>query len=516
MILRFLQNERGNLALTFSFAGLLIIGGVGMALDYAGANRVKTNYQDLADSAVLAAARVRPKDEAEMARVAEETIAMIAARNAADPGDVITTTLSEDNKTVQVRIEGSYSNSFMHMFGKGQTDMSVLSETVIEFTDDVEIALVLDTTRSMQYDGRLTSLKNAANNFVDVIESVEPEDRVRISVVPFGQYVNVGTSQRNQDWLDVPPDYTQTFPPVCGPVRGPVTGQTCETRKRGPSPGRPAQPAKRAVQPTYGTCTDDGVSYRCKKSNGSPARAYQPAVPPSPGGESYQHCTNTYGPSRTQCTTRPPVVHRWNGCVGSRQGVFNEDHSYSIGEPRVPGYLNMQCGDSILPMTTNFNSVKSKINGLSVHGETYSPAGLIWGHRLVAPEEPFAFNRTTANGEPPRRVVIFMTDGFNTRSLSAYVSPNGSPPNLTGRANHEGVDRDDADRLSQDICDGMKRDPTIEIYSISFRVQDNSAKRLIENCAWDRSMYYDASDSRRLTDAFEDIALSLMTQRLTQ
>lgn len=516
MLRQFIDDDGGNLALIFAFLSLMLIAGVGTAIDFAGANRMKSNYQDLADAAVLAAIKVRPSDEAEMDRVARATIETIAARNKADPGERIETNFSDDEKVLQVRIHGRYTNLFMGVFGHPSEPLSVLSETVIEFTEDVEIALVLDTTGSMDYNGRLTSLKNSANKFVNAIEETDPGGRVRIGVVPFAQYVNVGTSVRGEDWLNVPPDYQETFAQQCRQVRGPKTGEVCETRYTSPTPGRPAQPARPAVPATYGTCTDDGVEYRCQTRGAQAARPYKPAVPPKPGGELYEHCEGIYGPDRTECSTPSPRWHRWNGCVGSRDGNANIDYSYSLGEAKVPGYLNLTCGQQILPLTTNFGAVRSKINGLTADGSTYSAAGLIWGHRLVTAEAPFPAKSVSASGEAPRRVVIFMSDGANTKSRSGFVDPGGSPPNTDGKGNHENSNRNQADRTSQDVCDAMKSDPTIEVYTISFEVEDKSAKSLVEDCATNREMYFDAANSHLLEQAFDEIALSLMSQRLTQ
>ncbi|MEM9599470.1 MAG: vWA domain-containing protein, partial [Pseudomonadota bacterium] len=414
----------------------------------------------------------------------------------------VTTQLSEDGKYLSVRVDGSSDNLFMSLFGQGSTNVSSFAETIIEVTELTEVVLVLDTTRSMNYDNRLRDMKRSVNNFLDIIENVETDDKLRVSVVPFGQYVNVGTRQRNEDWLDVPDDWTETFPTTCSMQRGPVTGQTCRAGVTQPTPGRPAQAGRPATSPTYGTCTDDGVSYRCQTSPGSPAQPPRPAVPPTPGGQPTQICSNNYGPDRRVCTTPPPVRHVWHGCVGSRRNAANVDPDYSNGEAKVPGFLDLRCGDDILPLTDNLAQVRRKVNALTTHGETYSPAGLIWGQRMVDFGAPFPLTRWNDDGRAPRRIVIFMTDGFNTRSRSGE--------------RHDGTDRREADDVSKTICRQMRDDAALEVYSISFRVSDNRARRLVEECASQPDMYYRASNAARLNEAFEDIAFSLLTPRLTQ
>lgn len=486
------------MALMSAIAMGALVAGTGAALDMGGATKLKHSYQDMADAAVLAAARSRVKEHAPMHKIAK---AAVQAINDTGTTPTVTTTFSDDKKFIQVDVEGTYRNRFMQYFGKTNARVSTFAETVIEMTENAEIVLVLDTTRSMNYENRMPSLKRAANSFIDIMESVDVDDRIRISVVPFGQYVNVGLSQRAEPWLEVPADWVETFPPRCRTERGPRTGRTCTPGVTRPRPAQPARPPQAAVPPTYGTCTDDGVSYRCQTSPGRSARPGRPARPADPGGKPTQNCKNTYGPSVKTCTPVSPKRHVWNGCVGSRQNAANVDVDYSNGEAKVPGFLNLQCGDDILALTNDFGAVRRKVNGLSTRGETYSAAGLIWGHRMVDYQAPFPLPARSARTDT-RRIVIFMTDGFNTRSR------NGT--------RHDGTDRHQADRTSEMVCDGMRADAGLEVYTVSFKVQDQQARRLIKRCATTQEMYYEAANATKLTETFEDIAFSLLTPRLTQ
>ncbi|MGB6229553.1 MAG: hypothetical protein WBF53_05440, partial [Litorimonas sp.] len=214
------------------------------------------------------------------------------------------------------------------------------------------------------------------------------------------------------------------------------------------------------------------------------------------------YCRDVRGPDRRVCTRPAPVRHTWLGCVGSRRNSANLDPDYTQGEAKVPGFLDLQCGDEILPLTSNMARVRAKVAGLTTHGETYSAAGLIWGQRMVDFGEPFPLTRMSDNGQPPRRIVIFMTDGNNTRSRVDEL--------------HTGTNRSDADDVSERVCDGMHADPDLEVYTVSFKVTNTRAKRLVQSCATELEMYYDAENGTRLNEAFEDIAYSLLSPRLTQ
>ncbi len=52
---------------------------------------------------------------------------------------------------------------------------------------------------------------------------------------------------------------------------------------------------------------------------------------------------------------------------------------------RASRIMDVECGTEILDLTSNTNKVKSHIQSLTPHGETYIPSGLIWGWRMLSP-----------------------------------------------------------------------------------------------------------------------------------
>lgn len=485
------KSENGNFAIYTAVVMMVIILGIGVSIDLSRAQKVRTNMQDIADGALLAASRARPKEESVMQAVAEDYIRENDETGAFPDGAV---KLSADKKTLSIDVDGTYNTAIMNIFGKPTIPIRVYAETLIEVTNYTDIVLVLDSTGSMAYNNRMSSLKSSANDFIDIIAGID-SDKVRMAVVPFAKYVNVGMSVRNEAWIDVPADYTEYFPDNCT-TSSPVTGQTnCRQESYGatpPSPGTPGSP------PTYGTCYDDGTPYSCQTSSGSSGT---PASPGSPAG-TREVCDPVYGPPQTTCTPVPPVEHKWHGCVGSRSGNENEKPSYEAGESKVPGFLDIQCGQAIAPLSTNLNASRTRVNSLVPDENTYAATGLIWGYRMLDENQPFSSVNPSSNGEPIRKALIFMTDGMNT------VSRTGNT--------HDGTSRGESDDLSDDICEAMKDNDDIEIYSISFQVSDNQAKNLVEKCATKESMYYDAQNSAALKKAFEDIGYSLLSPRITR
>ena len=65
---------------------------------------------------------------------------------------------------------------------------------------------MLDNTGSMAQHGKIASLKKAAKSFVSDMLALNTKsaDLVKIGLVPFADYVNVGTDYEGASWIDVP------------------------------------------------------------------------------------------------------------------------------------------------------------------------------------------------------------------------------------------------------------------------------------------------------------------------
>jgi len=72
--------------------------------------------------------------------------------------------------------------------------------------DTIEIALVLDNSGSMRYNGKIDTLRSAAADLVNTLHTTmgasSRVDPIKFSLVPFSSMVNVGSSNKNQSWMD--------------------------------------------------------------------------------------------------------------------------------------------------------------------------------------------------------------------------------------------------------------------------------------------------------------------------
>ena len=454
MLRTYVKNVSGNIAATFAVSLLMLMTVIGAAIDYNSMTSKKVTYQSLADIAVLAAARSGENNRSKL-----EIIAAAAVDGNNFSGDTLETKLSITKEgRIQVNVSGTYDTVMMSLFGKPHQIVNALAEAPIAVSEPVDIALVLDTTGSMS-GSKIDSLKVAATGLVKQLEGFE-NGSVRISVIPFSEYVNVGLSRRYEPWISVPEDGIVFLPEKCKIKRDVISKTNCKT--------------------TYynSTCkTSDGGSYSCKKKR--------------------TKCDYTYGPEYEYCYI-PKKKVEWYGCVGSRQTPWNE-RSHK-GAALIPGLMNEKdCPKEILPLTKDMSAVRAKINSLKADDKTYLPAGLIWGWRALHPQAPLT-EASTAKAQNKSSVLIFMTDGANTVSQKGEL--------------HNGKNIAQANRQTKQLCNNIKSD-RIQIYTVAYSFNNENTLDILRKCASKTDMFFLASNAAGLKQAFEDIGTSLLKLRLT-
>jgi len=185
----FVPNEKGNVAMLFALACLVIFPLVGFAIDFSRTIVDKHKLQMATDSAVLAAAhdgQMTPEQrtaiiesyvnhlEEELGREIDYSIAMN------DEGLVSLTTRLRVNTTIS------------KIMGRDYIDVTVQSDA-IEGGSDIEVAVILDVTGSMA-GSRILALREAANELVTAVVHEEQEPYYsKASIVPYSAAVNVGS-----------------------------------------------------------------------------------------------------------------------------------------------------------------------------------------------------------------------------------------------------------------------------------------------------------------------------------
>ena len=199
---RFRRDENGSAAMMFGLAliPLCLIGGA--ALDYARGAREKAALNSALDATALAAAQdARRFTESELRRRAQ---AYFAAAYAAQGGSgAPTVTLNLDAATKRLSVSAAHAVPTTLMKIGGTDEMRIGSATTVSYgSPNIEVALVLDNTGSMDWDNKMDALKVAASNFIGQLAAkARAPGEIKVSVVPFSTTVRADVSNRAAPWL---------------------------------------------------------------------------------------------------------------------------------------------------------------------------------------------------------------------------------------------------------------------------------------------------------------------------
>lgn len=367
----FVADRSGGIAPLYALSVFMLLGSAGLAIDFARTVNAKEALQTAIDNSLLNAASIKARggepESAFTAHLSENWSAknpdLIANVTFQEVGeDALKATATLYVKSMIIQALGSSFNGLT---------VSVDSEVKVGL-GDIQIALVLDTTFSMN-GSKLSSLQTAARELVSsVYAHPKADEHVKIGIVPFAQYVNVGVGYRNEPWMSVAPNSTSEQQYCRWEI--PVAQQTnCRTMT--------------------GTWMNDGRT------------------------ETYTY-TVCDGPTQWICSPYTQV-DQWNGCVGSRAHPADTTALVSA-DNRVPGIMNVTCGNPLQRLTATRSDIENAIDAMVAQGETYLPSGLVWGLRVLSPGLPFGDAQTDK-----RRIMILMTDGENTKSPN-YPNHDGS------------------------------------------------------------------------------------------
>lgn len=208
---RFVRDSRGAVAIVTALGMVSLIGAVGFAIDAARLHAAKGEYQNDCDAALLAAAkRVKPGDSIDTMKTD-----MQAFFNANLPDGYMGG--SYDNFRLQQNDNGDYIASFdarvpltlMTVMGLHDKTLQVECKAISAKTsiNNVEVALVVDNSNSMDEEGKIQGLKTAATTMINLLYdegTTETKENLSISVIPYDRAVNIGytgSTDPRRNWI---------------------------------------------------------------------------------------------------------------------------------------------------------------------------------------------------------------------------------------------------------------------------------------------------------------------------
>jgi len=345
----------------------------------------------------------------------------------------------------------------------------------------------------------MAGLITAARGYITDLDNSDRD--VRVSVVPFSDYVNIGAGNARETWLNLPSAGSRGSDVECSMENVSVSG--C------PSPSAPAPSSASAssgssCSVTVTSSSSGGSASATSSSSGSSTSCSVSYTSSADGttfwsdvltSSSGAYCSINTDPQESsgnqieECTPRV-AGENWFGCVGSRGGALSTQAAY--GGQKIPLIYDRTCGQPLTELTTNLALVSADISELTASGSTYIPAGLQWGWRTLDSSAPFENASApfeNAADDNRKKLLILMTDGENTRSQIGET--------------HTGADTLAANALTQSLCTSIKSSG-IEIATVSY---SNSGKKatdsaMLKNCASGSDMYFDAFNANALEQAF--------------
>jgi Flp pilus assembly protein TadG len=155
MFNRFIKDEGGNIAIMFSTVLLLILAGVGGAIDMSQLLSDRQKVADLADSTALAAALIAREGNLVRQEKSEEYFKNSAAlETSLDISDDVSIVFDDSAKEVTVTVAAKTEFFLLNIFGHAASDV-VASSTVgyaIDYIPPISIAFAFDTSGSMAWN----------------------------------------------------------------------------------------------------------------------------------------------------------------------------------------------------------------------------------------------------------------------------------------------------------------------------------------------------------------------------
>lgn len=514
---RLLNDDSGATAVIFAIAFSFIFLVVAMAIDYGRASNEKMRQQVAIDAATLAASEKLGLEDQDVAGKRVAQAFYDANTRPESRGTLDDLVLDAQTGSVRAKGNGWSVTSLLNGVKISKINLATGSR-VVRGTNNVEIALVLDNSGSMagQY---IADLRTAANNLLDVVfAGAAGTERVRVGVIPFAASVNVGSQNANATWMDINGLSSIHNQNVASPRKrfdlfadmGVAWGGCVEVR-----------PAPHDV-------TDSLPVAAVPDSLFVPMLAPDEPDAENRAGKTYNnsYLVDDGGACTPQSTTCTATSKRTGKCTSWAKDPLDP----AVAQARLCKYVgqtpsggsgpNYNCTTQrVLPLTSTKADIQSTVDSMIASGMTNIGEGVMWGLRVLSPEEPFTEGRAWSDTDNAKYMVV-MTDGENTyttydnQNKSMYGAYGYAAKNRLGTTYTQTAIKSEMNAKLIAACSAAKS-KGITIYTIAFRLEtDPTTQALLTACATTTDRAYRASDGTSLISAFEQIGREITTLRV--
>ncbi len=558
-----MRDRRGGVATFLAATIVPLVAFCGLAVDTSRGYLMKSRLSYALDSAALAGGRVMYDPV-----LRDETINRFFKANfpdnymdaSVDPLDI---QVDDVENTITIRTVANMGTSLMSVVGLGSMDVAASTEVKLSALN-IEVSVVLDITGSMS-GSKIEDLKAAAKDLVDIVVNDQQEPFYsRVALIPYSNGVNVGSyadairgatggvksitgitranpavvtapnhgfanddkvfiadvvgmKKVNNTYFD-PSD--SSFAP---PVRYTVKNKTTNTFELYSSGGGSKIDSSTFSSYTSGgtvgkVCSSPGCEYFYFKSAASTWRTQRTTtcVSERTGAEAYTDAAPSTALIAHNYTNYPysAALPEWDSSNGGNASYWSDGTAY-----------NQPCPESeIVPLTSNKDLLKDKIDNMQAKGSTSGHLGVAWGWYMISPNFAYLWpddeNKPAAYNEPElQKVAVIMTDGeFNTIYSDGVIAKNSGSGSGGSRykIDQNGDNGKDSFQQGLSLCTNMKAED-IQIYTIGFDIGGSTTiQNFLNNCATDSSHAFIAEDGDQLKNIFHTIAVNISQLRLSK
>ena len=217
LLRRFKSDERGAFIVIFGVLAIVLIATSGAVVDYTAIEQARTRAQVALDTAALGLQPTIYDSGVTTATLKTSSESLLVQQlntsggngwaicdSMAVPPCVRVDTVTTDTIEGTLHLEASINmpTAFVSLIGFPSIEASLVAEATRKKLN-LEVAMVLDNSGSMASYSRMSNLKTAANNAVEILFSgAATQPNVFVGIVPFTEFVNVGTSNSTATWMD--------------------------------------------------------------------------------------------------------------------------------------------------------------------------------------------------------------------------------------------------------------------------------------------------------------------------
>jgi Flp pilus assembly protein TadG len=194
----------------------------------------------------------------------------------------------------------------------------------------------------------------------------------------------------------------------------------------------------------------------------------------------------------------------WNGCVTDRDQDYDTRNTTPTSDYHTKFYAEQYnaCPAQLMPLSTDFASLKTKIDSLVPNGGTNQPIGIAWGWQSLTQGAPLNAPAEDSN-YTYKRALIVMSDGLNTQDRW--------PSYGNGQTQYNGS----IDARQRIQCDNIKAAGVV-IYTMHVNTNGDPTSAVLQYCASGSDKFTTVTSASQIMTAFTAIGTSLSKLRVAK